>query len=465
MNKNNNCVLIGARENKPVNNLLYFKIQELVDKNSSFLVTETTGDLYNSLNQKLENAGYEVYCLDLRSPHNSDSWNALHFPYMLYKEKRYAECLDALESISSNIMLDEESLKQSDPFWAISAKDFLVGLSYCLFEDAKTEECVHLKSIQNMINEGMGKFGGSTYIKEYFGMKKDNNYGKQAASAVLQAPNETQSSIISVFNQKLKSITVKNAFLKNTCDNTVEFKNIIENKSAVFLRIEDEKTEESQYIHVFIKQLYEELIRDYYNEKRNSNTFSFIFNDFLCLGRIHDLEKMLMGAEKRNIEFIFSIYGVSALENIYSQELASSILGACNKYILFKNTDLKTLRYFKELLKFIGIKLKLDYEQENTVMEISLGGIRNINLLNYEIVSCISEIQWQEIETYKPVVFDIKEWVKEKKKSILLEMMNNQTEVADETKKRIIEKKERLSEFENLSPAERVRRLIENEDI
>ena len=447
-----NNAFIGVRKYKELNYTLLYKIQKLINNGHSFLLTEVSGDLYSTLCDELKDKGYQVYCLDLRNPLESDSWNALYYPYTLYKQNKYLECLDALESVSSNIILDEENLKRTDPFWAISAKDFLVGLSYCLFEDAPYDECVNLKSIQSMVNEGMGKFGGSTYIKEYFALKEDSDYGKQAALSVLQAPSDTYASIMSVFNQKLKSITVKNTFLRNICNNTIDLKEVITQKSAVFIRVEDEKTEASQYVHIFIKQLYEELIQEYYADKKAQNEYTFIFNDFLSLGKIHDIEKMLLGAPKRNIDFTFVIQGISALECTYGQDLANMILGSCDTYIIYNSMDLRTLKYIKDLCKNRGLKKgkKNFSEGIKEAIEISLSGVRELTAYQKpDIIYKVGKSKVKSYKDYQPSVFNIQEKVKETKKKRLVEMMRSQNDEEDNDER---------------SPAERLRALIEDAD-
>lgn len=84
-----NNAFIGARKYKDLNYTLLYKIQKLINDGYSFLLTEVSGDLYSTLYDELKDKGYQVYCLDLRNPLESDSWNALYYPYTLYKQKKY----------------------------------------------------------------------------------------------------------------------------------------------------------------------------------------------------------------------------------------------------------------------------------------------------------------------------------------------------------------------------------------
>ena len=70
-------------------------------------------------------------------------------------------------------------------------------------EIAKLEE-ENINSISLATTVGEEKFGGSTYIKEYFAAKDPASAAAINASSTIMAPTETKGSILSVFKQKVK---------------------------------------------------------------------------------------------------------------------------------------------------------------------------------------------------------------------------------------------------------------------
>ena len=55
-----------------------------------------------------------------------------------------------------------------------------------------------------MTTVGEEKFGGTTYIKEYFSFKDPASAAVINASSTINAPTDTKGSILSVFRQKIK---------------------------------------------------------------------------------------------------------------------------------------------------------------------------------------------------------------------------------------------------------------------
>lgn len=51
----------------------------ILQKNSSYVIRDTTGDLLNSLKKPLEDAGYEIRVLNLANPSESNRYNPLHY--------------------------------------------------------------------------------------------------------------------------------------------------------------------------------------------------------------------------------------------------------------------------------------------------------------------------------------------------------------------------------------------------
>ena len=88
--------------------------------------------------------------------------------------------------------------ENQDPFWEKTSADYFSGVALGLFEDAKEEE-ININSISLATTVGEDKFGGSTYIKEYFAAKDPSSAASINASSTIMAPSETKGSILSVF--------------------------------------------------------------------------------------------------------------------------------------------------------------------------------------------------------------------------------------------------------------------------
>ena len=66
---------------------------------------------------------------------------------------------------AQNILYDPKN--NAEPFWEKTAADYFAGIALAMFEDT-TEDKININSINMTATVGEDKFGGSTYIKEYF---------------------------------------------------------------------------------------------------------------------------------------------------------------------------------------------------------------------------------------------------------------------------------------------------------
>ena len=80
------------------------------------------------------------------------------------------KAIELLDDLALNILYDESN-QNADPFWEKTSADYFSGVALGLFEDAKEDE-ININSISLATTVGEEKFGGSTYIKEYFAQLK-----------------------------------------------------------------------------------------------------------------------------------------------------------------------------------------------------------------------------------------------------------------------------------------------------
>ena len=76
------------------------------------------------------------------------------------------KAIELLDDLALNILYDDSN-KNADPFWEKTSADYFSGVALGLFEDAKADE-ININSISLATTVGEEKFGGSTYIKEYY---------------------------------------------------------------------------------------------------------------------------------------------------------------------------------------------------------------------------------------------------------------------------------------------------------
>ena len=342
----------------------------------------------------LKRKDYRIVIINLRDRKKSDRWNPLLTPYSEYKKGNYDRAYSLLRDIADVIFYTVADRKD-DPYWDVSSRDLFIGLAFGLFEDAESVEEINLKSIYNMeISGGKKIMGGTTLLSEYYEGKEDKfGYSVSGLRGTVSAPNETKSSILSVFNQKLRNVTLSDKYLPILCDNTFDLESCINNKTAFILEYEDEKNSNSYIINILIKQIYDMISEISSLKFENGNmSFSMFLDDFLSMSYFPYLDKLLMGAKKRNVELCFSINSFSLLKQTYGEYLANALLENCDQLMLTDLSDIELLKYVN-LLKEYGLI-------SNTF------SLRSVKRNEYILIDKISGMKHQDMEFYEECKFD-----------------------------------------------------------
>ena len=128
------------------------------------------------------------------------------------------------------------------------------------------------------------------------------------------APNETKSSILSVFKQKIKLFSSRENLSEMLSHSDFDMHNIGRKKTAVFIVIQDEKKTYHSLVTIFLKQCYETLI-SVAQESGGKLPFrtNFILDEFANMPPLKDVTTMVTAARSRKIRFTFVIQNIYLL--------------------------------------------------------------------------------------------------------------------------------------------------------
>lgn len=164
------------------------------------------------------------------------------------------------------------------------------------------------------------------------------------------APNDTMSSILSVFDNKMSIFSLQPTLLKMLANNDFDIADIGQKKTALFMVIPDEKTTFSALCSLFIKQSYEYLIFTAMQtgHKTVANRVNYCLDEFSALPIIADFPAMITAARSRDIRFLLVVQSQSSLKRKYKED-ADTIIGNCTNWIFFTSRELGLLRELSEL--------------------------------------------------------------------------------------------------------------------
>ena len=169
-------------------------------------------------------------------------------------------------------------------------------------------------------------------------------------SGSVYAPNDTMNSILSVFDQKMRTFTIQPTLLNMLASNNIDIDSVGKQRTAIFLITPDEKTTYHRLVSLFIKQSYESIIYSASLNKGNrvNNRINYILDEFSSLPAINDMPAMISAARSRMIRFLLIVQSKHQLEKRYKEE-AATIISNCNNWIFLTSRELDLLRELSEL--------------------------------------------------------------------------------------------------------------------
>jgi len=417
-------------------------VKLLAKRGESIIVTDPKGEIYESTGNLLKEKGYNIIILNFRDPAKGNAWNPMTLPYQLYKEGNTDKAIELLDDLALNILYEEKS-GNADPFWEKTGADYFSGLALGLFEDA-TEEQINLNSINLMSTLGEERFGGpnNNYIKEYFNSKDPSRPAYINASGTVFAPEETKGGILSTFKQKVKLFSSRDNLSEMLSHSDFDMHDIGKQKTAIFLIVQDEKKTLHPLATIFIKQCYETLI-DVAQEcgGKLPHRTNFILDEFANMPPLKDVTTMVTAARSRLIRFNFIIQNYAQLNQVYGKENAETIKGNCNQMYLI-SSELSAL---EEISKMCGEVKSKEKDKTASTPLVTVSDLQRLS--QWEIIVLrmrmmpfktkftpdfkmdwgrqYEKATFPEHERREVKLFDIREFVKEKKKEQFMNMMDN----------------------------------------
>ena len=433
-------LVIGATGSGKTQSTILPSIQVLAKKGESMILTDPKGELYEGTGGLLKAKGYDLIVLNFRNPQKGNAWNPMTLPYQLYTGGNKDKAIELLDDLALNILYEENS-GNSDPFWEKTSADYFSGLALGLFEDAP-EEKININSISLTTTVGEEKCGGSTYVKEYFNLKDPNSPAYINASGTIMAPNETKGSIISVFKQKVKLFSSRENLSEMLSYSDFDLRTIGERPTAVFIIIQDEKKTYHSLATIFIKQCYETLIdvAQAHGGKLPCRT-NFLLDEFANMPPLKDVTTMITAARSRQVRFTMIIQNFAQLTQVYGKENAETIKGNCGNIVYLISSELAAL---EEISKLCGDqKSKKDDKTASTplatvsdlqrmkqfdqiVLRMRMQPFKTSFTPNFKIDwgdQKYPKVEYPEREKRPVQVFDVREFVKEKRQQKIREMM------------------------------------------
>ena len=304
----------------------------------SYVFTDPKGELYDHTAGYLKEHGYKIKVLNLVHPQYSDGYNPL---------MHVASEID-VDVIAHTIVKGQKSEgSTSDPFWDDSAETLLKSLIYYLLA-TRPEEEQNLASCAELVRAANSN-GGNNLLTQLMSELPYDHPARMNYKSIEIAPEKTYSSILSTLQSKLGKFDSKE-IAELTSTDTINFEEIGEEKTAVYVISPDTHTAYDFLLTIFFAQMIQQLydFADNNGGKLKTPTY-FICDEFANIGRIPDFDKKISTSRSRKISFSVILQNLDQLEEIYDKAY-ETIIGNCDTHVFLGSNSQKTVEYFSKAL-------------------------------------------------------------------------------------------------------------------
>ena len=304
----------------------------------SYVFTDPKGELYDDTAGFLKQNGYDIKVLNLVNPANSDGYNPL---------MHITNEVD-VDVIAHTIVKGQESEgKSSDPFWEDTAEMLLKALIYYLLATRPPEE-QNLASCAELVRAANTN-GGSNLLTELMNELPYDHPARMNYKSIEIASEKTYSSILSTLQSKLGKFDSKE-IAEVTSTNTINFEDIANHKTAVYVISSDTHTAYNFLLTIFFSQMIQQLYNyaDLNGGRLKTPTY-FILDEFANIGQIPDFDKKISTSRSRGISFSVILQNLDQLEAVYEKSY-ETIMGNCDTHVFLGSNSFKTVEYFSKQL-------------------------------------------------------------------------------------------------------------------
>ena len=344
--KNCNTLILGG---SGAGKTRFYLKPNLMQLNCSYVITDPSGEILQTMGKFLENAGYEIKVINLTNMDQSHCYN----PFAYVRED--ADILVMIDVLTKNLTPPDSH--SSDPFWPKSQAALLQAICFYLYKECRPAER-NFTNVMKLLRAAIIKDDGVSDYKSPLDIifedleKKDPNHiAVMQYSIFKQAPAKTASTILTCAQVDLAPFNL-DTIANLTGIDTVDMGTIGLKPTALFCITPTAKTTYNWIISLAYTQLFETL---YYTAETQCKGLRlpvhvrFLLDEFANIGQIPDFEQKLSTMRKYEISCAIIIQNMAQLETMYKDSW-KTIVGNCDEFIYLGGHESSSTEYVSKML-------------------------------------------------------------------------------------------------------------------
>jgi len=345
-NSDTHSLIFGSTGSKKTRLIGMPLINILALGGESFITTDPKGELYNKTSSLVAAKGYNIYVLNFRDLKQSDYWNPLMQPYLLYKSGKTDDAVSLINDFINTIAEPQRTNTKDIYFIELACSQILANMLF--FIATASPEEVNIYNFANFFmanstpdkTERLAKFvaEGSIASINFKSILTNKNVEK------------TFSNVSSCVSAMLNPFIIRRTLCQVLSQCSFDIRSIGNTKTAVYVIIPDEKTTLHYLITIFIKQTYETLINEAHQlgKMKLPVRVNFVLDEFCNIPAIPDMPSMISAARSRNMRFILMAQSLWQIKQKYKDD-ANTIKGNCDNWVFLTSRDYDLLQEISSL--------------------------------------------------------------------------------------------------------------------
>ena len=343
---NNNIAVVGGAGSGKSRFIIK---PNLLTMNSSFVITDPSGEIINSLGKVLVEHGYKIKVFNISDMRHSNCYNPLEYIRNSEGVRMVIDCL-------INNTTDKNS-KGGEQFWVDTERLLYSACIFYLLEHCHDKSKRNFASVTNMINMSMvnenDPYAKSPLDKIFESVPK-SSLAWQYYKGFKQGAGKTMKSIIISCIARLQPFLTPQVISLTKMDE-MELGKLGEEKTALFIIVPQADHTYDFLPSMLYSQLFETLYYKGEQQKAAGGSEALrvpvrcLMDEFANIGTIPAFPSKLSTMRKYNISATIMLQDISQLEAMYEDEWRT-IMGNCSTYIFLGTQEPNTLKYFSEML-------------------------------------------------------------------------------------------------------------------
>ena len=343
--RNNNILVIGG---SGTGKSRYVVKPNLLQANCSFVITDPSGELLETMGGYLEHQGYEVRVFNLVQMDHSFCYN----PFNYIRDDNGV--LIMITALIKNTTPKGSST--ADPFWEKAETALLQALCFYLQSECNPEDRNFTNVMKLLrcaeVREGQENYDSTLDILfKDLKAKNPEHIAVRQYAVFKQAAGKTAQSILVSCSVRLTVFNMQ-SIANLTGTDTIDLASVGDKPVALFCITPTADTTFNFLVAMMYTQLFETLYYHAETEckgKRLSHHVRFLLDEFANIGTIPDFPQKLSTMRKYEISCTIIIQALSQLKAMYKDDW-EVLIGNCDSRLFLGGPDETTLKYISNSL-------------------------------------------------------------------------------------------------------------------